>query len=521
MHRVPAMVALLLVAASDLAGQVLDDALVPAGLLRFEVSPVFTSWDSRFGRTAGGQEGRERLGADLTTSAAHTLFPGADDLRAAVEALTGTPGYSPALGQTQARVTKDVTRVDLGGHLGIFDWLTVGAVYPWTRTRTNLDVWFLADTVGGDLGLNPSATDSPGVSSFLQALGVAEANAQARAAQTCAGSPGSAGCLSAQALAERTSAFTSSAAMAYAASAFFPFATSSTAVALSQSVGALSADLVAAGLPGIAPPMPFATERVSEADFWELPTTSGSRVLAAPLGSLKGPWHAGDIELTATVRVLETGMADRVPTSPFSARVLATGMVRLPTGLTENPDTALSVGTGDGQMDLEGRLLGQLTIGRWFGLNVGGRYGNQRSRTLVRRVAPPETVLAPLSTRQLVEWRPGAYYGVEIAPVWRFTEELNLAGEYRLFRKFRDSFELAGASVGAPVDTRVLEAESGVTLHEVGGSLRYDTLGRLGEGVRPMQVHLRVLHAVAGGGGQTPVTTQVELGVRLFRRIWS
>ena len=521
MHRVPALVALLLLAVSDLDAQVLDDTLVPAGLLRFEVSPVFTSWDSRFGRTAAGQVGRERLGDDLTTSAAHTLFPGADNLRAAVEALTGTTAYSPVLGQTQARVTKDITRVELGGQIGIFDWLTIGAVYPWTRTRANLDVWFLPDTVGGDLGLNPNETDSPAVTSFLQALGVAEANAHARASQMCAGSPGSAGCISAQALADRTSTFVSSAAGAYAASAFFPFATSATATALSQSVVAMSADLVAAGLPGIAPPMPFATERVSEADFWELPTTSGSGVLGAPLASVRGPWHAGDIEVTATVRVLETGVADSVATSSFSARLLATGMVRLPTGLTENPDTALSVGTGDGQMDFEGRLLGQLTLGRRFRLDVGGRYGIQRPRTLVRRVAAPETVLAPLSTRELVEWKPGAYFGIEIAPVWRFTEELNLAAEYRLFRKYRDSFELAGVSMGAPVDTRLLEVESGVTLHEVGGSLRYDTLARLGDGVRPMQVHMRVVRAVAGGGGQTPVTTQVELGVRLFRRLWS
>jgi hypothetical protein len=171
-------------------------------------------------------------------------------------------------------------------------------------------------------------------------------------------------------------------------------------------------------------------------------------------------------------------------------------------------------------MDFEGRVLGQLTIGRRFGLDVGGRYGVQRPRTLFRRVAPPERVLAPLSTRHLVEWKPGTYFGIEIAPVWRFTQELDLAGEYRFFRKHRDSFELVGPSVGAPVDTSVLETESGTTLHEIGGSLRYDTLARLGAGVRPMQVHMRVMRALAGGGGQTPVTTQVELGVRLFRRIW-
>jgi hypothetical protein len=154
-------------------------------------------------------------------------------------------------------------------------------------------------------------------------------------------------------------------------------------------------------------------------------------------------------------------------------------------------------------------------------MQVGARYGVQRPRTLVLRVAPPETVVAASSTRHLVEWTPGSYFGVEIAPVWRLSDELSIAGEYRVFRKYRDAYELAGASVGAPVETSVLEIESGVTLHEVGGTMRFDTMARwLGAGVRPLQVHMRVLRAVAGGGGQTPVTTQVEFGVRLFRRLW-
>jgi hypothetical protein len=97
-----------------------------------------------------------------------------------------------------------------------------------------------------------------------------------------------------------------------------------------------------------------------------------------------------------------------------------------------------------------------------------------------------------------------------------------VAAEYRVFRKYRDEYQLTGASVGAPVDPLVLEEESGVTLHEVGGTLRYDTTARWlrGDSVRPLQLHARVLRAVAGGGGQTPVTTRIEFGVRFFQGIW-
>jgi hypothetical protein len=510
MQRLPALAALFALAASDLPAQVLDDALVPRGLARIEVSPVFTSWDSRF--AAGG---KQRLGDDLTTTAAHTLLPGAEALRSAVEAMTGSAGYTPTFGETSARVTADVTRVELGAHLGVFDWLTIGVTVPITRTRTNVDVWFRPDTISGDLGVNPAVSGATGVSSFLQALATAETAAQTNATQVCGSSPGSPACASAQSLAARTSDFYASASSAYGASVLFPFAASATATALSQSVSTLSGDLVAAGLPGIAPAMPFAAQRITEADFWTLPMNPRLGYVE-PLGSVKAPWYAGDTEVTATVRLL--GSAADAPT-PSRLDLLATALVRLPTGTVDDPEVLLDIGAGDGQTDLEARLLARLTAGP-FGLHMGGRYGVQRSRTLVRRVAPPEMILAPASTRQLVEWEPGAYFGVEIAPVWRFTEELNLVAEYRGFRKNRDAYRLVDPSAGGSLDVSVLAQGSGVTLHEIGGSLRYDTLGRLSSGVRPLQAHLRIVHAVSGGGGQTPVTTQIELGVRLFRRIW-
>jgi len=525
MPRILVLLTLLAVAGggTSSSAQVLDDALVPQGRSRFEVSPVFTSWDARFGRTANGTNGRERLGEDLTSSAAHTLFPGAESLRSAIAALSGAPGYAPVLGTTEARVTQDITRVDFGAHVGVFDWLTVGATLPWTRTRTSLDVWFRPDTLTGDLGRNPNLTNAVGVSSFLAALSTAQSAAQANAASVCSGSPGSGACNSAQALADRASAFHTSAVSAYGASGFFPAASTATATALNQALVTLSTDLITAGLGGIAPPMPFATQLVTEADFWSLPVGAGAGVQASlPLGSVKGLWHAGDVEVSATVRVLEgarRGAPDAEPSLTY--QLLATALGRLPTGQVDSVDVLLDVGTGDGQADFEGRLLGQVTLGRHLALHAGARYGVQRPRTLLRRVAPPEVVLSASSTRQLVEWTPGSYFGIEVAPTWQVSDELAIAGEYRAFRKYRDTYALVGASVGMPVDPAVLEIESGVTVHELGGTLRYDTLARwLSEGVRPMQVNFRVLRAVAGGGGQTPVTTQVEFGVRLFRRAW-
>lgn len=522
-RSLPVVLLLTLSGALGAEGQVLDDALVPGGRLRLDLNPVFTTWESRFGRTATGETGREPLSEDLATTEASTLYPGAEALRAAIESMAGIPGYTPVLGETVARVSKDITRVELGMSLGVFDWLTIGAMLPWTRTRANADVWFTADTLGGDLGLSPAYSDPGGVATFLGALASAQASAEAYAAQTCGASPGSPSCLSAQALADRAGSFRGSAETAYGAGPFFPIASSGTATSLSLATDALSAELVAAGLPGIGAPMVFSSERVDELDFLLLPATLPSGVAADSLASVRGIWQAGDMEVSATIRLLESRAPEPGEPPPgLTYSVLATLLGRLPTGQVDDPDRLLDVGTGDGQTDLEGRIRAGLGFGPRLALLLGGRYGIQLSRTLERRVAPPETVLAPLSTRQLVEWTPGAYWGLEVSPGFRFARELSLSAEYRVFRKYRDEYRLAGASVGAPVDPYVLEVESGVTLHEVGGTLRYDSVARslTGESGWPMQLQLRVLRAVAGGGGQTPVTTRVEFGVRLFRGLW-
>jgi len=520
MRRILALFLLLaLLTAGELAGQALDDALVPRGRVRLQMFPEFESWDSRFGRTDAGVTGREALGDDLTSSSAETLFPGTVSLVSAIEAMSGLSTYSPTLGETSGRVTKDVTRIEFGGYIGVFDWLTVGAVLPWTRTRTNVDVYFRPDTTTGDLGLNPVATNGAEVSSFLQALGAADAAARANASQVCGASPGSASCLSAQGLADRASAFSASAATAYSASPFFPVAGSAAAGALGAAVTTLDGDLMSAGLPGIGAPMAFATQWVEEDDFALLSAVSGLGVEAAPLADVRGPWHAGDVEVSASVRLLEGAVRDSADASArMTYRVIGTVLGRLPTGLMDDPDVFLDVGTGDGQTDVEGRLLGELTLGRRFALRGAARYGIQMSRTLVRRVAPPEQVAAPIDARRLVEWDPGAYFGLEVAPSYRFAPELSLGAEYRVYRKYRDTYTLTAGSVGAPVDPVVMQVESGVTVHYVGGILRYDTVG--GESLTPLQLHLRVHRAIAGGGGQTPVPTRLEFGVRLFRRFW-
>jgi len=506
--------------AAPVSGQILDRTMVPSGLVRFQANGVFAGWDSRFGRLPDGSSPREDLGTDLTDPSALSLFPGIPTLAQSLSSLTGTANYSPVLGSVTGRVTQDVTRVDFGMHIGVTDWLTVGGVLPWMRTRTAVDHLFVPDSVNGDLGISPNITNAPGVSAFLAAASSADAEARARADAECALGAGAA-CTSAGSLATRTAAFDSFLRTAYGASPFFPIAGSAMGDALSSTTSTLDADLIAAGLSGISAPLSLATTWLTSDGLTGLPASAGSGIETTPLTSRKSLWAAGDVELSARAIVLDNLDPEAGNDAPaFGYRVMADFVVRLPTGTGADPDVLFDVGTGDAQMDMEGGLTTFVTLGTRLGLGVGGRYGSQGSTTVIRRVAAPEVVMPAASTRASLTWTPGSYIGLDAAPTLRLTPELSITGEYRFFQKRRDEYALTMANTA--LDPFLLETESGVTLHQIAVGFRYDTVASWikGEAPRPLELHLRMVRSMSGGGGQTPVESRVEAGLRLFKRFW-
>lgn len=509
----------LFVLAPGVSGQVLDHTLVPFGHVRVQVSPVFESWDSRFGGTPDGGESVERLGADLTSLSAVTLFPGIASLTEAVRAL-GDADFAPVLGSAAGFVRQDVTRVEFGAHIGVLDWLTIGAVVPWTQTRTTMDVFFTPDSTNANVGLNPAVTEPGAVESFLTSAASASAQAAASAADACSAGA-SAECTTAQDLADRAASLDASFRGAYAASTFFPLTGTVVADAIMQSATTLDADLAAAGLPGLGSPV-MAGGLIGEGDFATIPSLAGGGIETSPLQPRESLWSVGDIEVSARIRLLDnlTPSGPDDPPPHIGYRVSGRLLARLPTGTQPDPVFLLDLGTGQAQTDLQGGLTAELAIGRHLGLVGGGYYGTQASTTLTTRVAPPEQVLAPLSTQTDVTWDPGSYFGVGIAPIIKLAPSVTLSGEYRYFHKGRDRFTLVDPSL--PLDPTVLSLESGVDRHMVGGGIRYDTVDpwRRGEASHPMEIHVRLLSAIEGGGGQTPKTTRIEAGIRLFKRFW-
>lgn len=504
--------------AAPAAGQVVDETMVPRGQLRLQAHPIFTAWDSRFGRSWDGTESLESLGSDLTDPATVGLFPGVPMLRDAVRSVTGLAGYEPVLGATDGRVTQDVTRVDLGGHLGVTDWLNIGVIVPWTRSRTAIDLFFTPDLVNQNVGLNPTITNPGATDIFLTSTQTAQTAATAYATSMCAGGAG-AGCTAAQDLAARTDAFAAAMRTAYGASPFFPLSGSASGAALLAAAAALNADLTGAGLTGLST-MALAAQPIDPDEFALITSQPGAGIDAGALQTRKGLWRAGDTEVSARVRLLDAMTTEDGGARTFGMRVHGTFLVRLPTATPEHPDILLDIGAGDAQTDLEGSMAVQLGFGNRGGLALSGTYGRQGSVTRAMRVAPREMAIPPASTTRDVTWSPGDYVGFEVAPVLVVSPGLSITGSYRFFHKMRDEFALA--SPDPTIDPVVLALESGVKAHLVGGGLRYDTVEpwARGEAPRPMELHLRYLSTVAGSGGHVPKTTRIEAGVRMFRRFW-
>lgn len=486
-----------------------------------DFTPSFTTWTERYGpHVEGGVvvDGPEALGADLADPA--NIFPGIATLQQRIRELSGQADFSVVMGTTTGRVTQDVKRIDSGLRIGVFDWLTVGVNVPYVRTRTAVDVGYLPGT-NPNVGVNPTTADPDAVSTLMAQLDRAGVAAIDRATTLCGASDPQ--CSSAQALADRIDSFRARAGEAYASAPVFPTSTSTVAEALTGALAAIDADLLAAGLDGIAAPMAFANAPLTTAGFEELP--GDPSVQSVPLVSTDGLWTLGDVEVMAALRLLDGEVRDSGAVTPRFAWYLAGGaLVRLGTGTPADPSIPFDMGSGDGQMDIEGRAEAALRVGSHLDLRAAGRYGIQQATTLPRRVALHERVYAPFSTARRVRWTPGDYFLVELSPRWHLGESLSFTVDLRHYQKAEDRYEIVSdpSSSVEPLDAADLEHETEVTLQEVAVGVRYSTVAswRRGHTGTPVEVGGRLIQAVAGDGGQAPRSTRVEFTISLFRRLW-
>jgi hypothetical protein len=502
--------------------------LTPAGRLRLGVTPVYHFWSSRFGTGPA-----EPLGADLTDPTGARLFPAVASLEERLRDLLADPAYEARLGTSRAEVSASRIRVPLSVELGLFDWLSAGVTVPLVQNRTEVEFAFRADSATANLGLSPAISRAQEVLAFSDELGRRLGAAAARASTVCGADPSSAACSSARQLAQDGDRLVSGLRSAYAASPFFPLASSPAAAALRSRLEAFNQRLVDQGLSPVVRMPLFATARLSASDLELLLSDAAVGINAPPLHNRVGLWQLGDVEVHVALRLLE-GSGRSTPEGParWSYQIGAGALLRLGTGAGDDPNVFLDLPAGDGQSDVEARAFAHVRSGRaGFWGNV--RYGVQRPRTLLRRVGPPEVVFVPAVNLADVKWSPGDYLDLELVPRYHFTDELSLVAAYRFFRKQEDAFSRVSPPRDPPAtpplpsplvfrDVGLLASGSGETLHEAGAGLFLSTVQASSQGRAsvPLEAHLGVKWAVAGSGSASPKGVRANVGLRLFFRLW-
>lgn len=501
--------------------QEVSGPLISPGRMRVEVNALYLYADTRFGeRLQDGVliEEEEPLGFDFTdTAVGSRLFPGLEALEQGLAQATGAAVEPLILGSTRAVVTRDAVFLPLRMDLGIFDWLSVGGMVPFSRRRAEVAKTF--DGTGANTGLTPSLSDPTAVGVFLGGLSLAEAGLSQLTAELCEADPGAASCADASSLLAEGQTFRQAMVGALSSQGVFPMDGTATADALQSRVLALMAAHEALGVT-YPTSVPMATQLLTESDYDGLVTDPGYGVVGSPFGSWRSAWEMGDVELYANVRLWasEPDEAD-APRSGTRILVGAGGLVRLGTGKTDLSENFVDTGGGDGQQDLELSLFSAVRRGR---LGVWGeiRYGVAAAALVTRRIAAPDRIFSPLVTTQPVRWTPGNYFQIRLTPRFHLTDEMSVITDVRVYSKKADRYEsLAAEGVPFPFDVGLLELETAQNVLDTGIGVVYSTV-RSGRG-RPMEAHFLLRRSVSGSGGMTPKLERLEFGLRLFKQIWN
>jgi len=215
----------------------------------------------------------------------------------------------------------------------------------------------------------------------------------------------------------------------------------------------------------------------------------------------------GDVEVNAKYRMLE------------SRNYALTGavVVRLPTGHQDSPNNLFDISTGDHQTDIELQVAQELTLFDRLWLNLLVRGGRQQPGTRARRVGPQSVLLIPHAALATLNWDPGDYAAIDLAPMLRFGKNVGVgftAGYWTqqrdryTYRSPQDSIDIA-TRLGAPVSAAVLDAGTALRWTRLGFAMTYAASG--------MEGSLSIEQTVSGSGGRVPVATVFRIVMRTSR----
>ncbi|HUR95715.1 MAG TPA: hypothetical protein VMY76_14120 [Gemmatimonadales bacterium] len=446
---------------------------VPAGAVRVDLDGAIDIWDDRW---RAGE--REPLGADLSSPAfGSDLLPSLGDADARIGRITGLSGYRLNLGALTTDAQAEDSRLYFGAAVGLTRSITIFGRMPLVRVRvqTRFD---LAATPTSDAGLNPgSAQQEPFFTEF-------DASLAALSARIAAGDFDSDPALRARAQstleaggALRSDLFGLLSDPSTAAP-FVPTATSTAGTAVAARVAELQATLAGDfGVGGFTSTPALPSEAVTT-DALVTSFSDPSGPIASRPGDTKLTFR-GDAEAGVALTLV-----DRWDRGEHRGgfRAAIEGLVRFPTGRVAQPDRLLTLGTGEGQTDVEARLTTDLGAGRW-GLRAEGMYTRQLAGDYLARVAPPTQPLAPIDRLSAVTRDPGDVLSLAVRPFFRLAPTFAIQGSAMHWSRGEDAVTYLTPEDEIPgIDAGVLAENSKASATLLGLGITYSSPGRLRAG---------------------------------------
>ncbi len=481
---------------------------VPAGAVRFELDGALDSWDTRF--LDGAKQG---YGADLSSPAAGAdLFPELAEAEARIARSAGLATYRINLGALATDAQADVGIGVFGLSLGLTKFITVFGRLPLVRSQVQTTTTL--DPTAANVGANPGEELQAGFfTEFDAALvtlssrlssGVYDGNPAQRA-------------LAEATLAEATTVRDDLLGLLgdpLTASPFLPTAASEAGVALSTRLDdirtTLDADL---GVPGFTASPALPAETLTTAELINL--------IADPLGPLAlRPENSlvtfrGDAEAGVALTLVDRW--DR-GARPGGLRAAVEGLVRFPTGERKAADRPLALGTGEGQTDVEFRVVTDLGSGSW-GARFEGGYNRQLAADIVERVAPPSQPFARIDLLANVRRDPGDVVSLAARPFFRLAPSVAIQGSVEHWSRGEDDVRYANEADAIPgVDASVLAAQSKASATVVGIGITYANLGGLRPGGRglPVEAGWAYERVISASGGRVPNVHRLRGRFRVY-----
>ncbi len=493
------------------AAQAVERTDVPArGVLRVTFDPRIMTWNDQF-----TDAGRMKLGAPLTgDTVGGRYIPVVARLEQNVRVASGLSSFVASLGAGLLSVRQERRTYPTTAELGLTNRLSVSLMVPMVRVATRASFQYSAR--GANLGVNPLAFNAPGArgtdsvffSQFDQALTQLDQQAAGCAAPP---SPCAARDSSARWHAVRDALRSSVYGLGQTGSPFLPLDTSTAGRAIDTTIARIQQGLsVTFGIAGFDTTVALASDTLSGAAFEQIllnPDPTGFGYSSVPFVR-NFRYRLGDIELAAKYRVLAG--------AHYAAAVQA--LVRLPTGAKDSASDLLRQSIGDHQLDLEGRLMQELSVGPLW-LNVAVRAGTQRPGTQVRRVAPWDAFLVPAAATADLRWDPGDYVGVDVAPLVRLASEFAAGFTAGYFTKARDHYAFQSTQDSVALATRMGVATPASVLDQ-GTAQRWLRLGFAVTYHAPSVEGGFSIEQTVSGAGLVPGATVYRLVLRATRKLF-